>query len=671
MGSFPGTSEIVEADEEPSSSQRGKGIYQPHSGLSVRDRDQKLPVLQLGYKDSLEDDINKLFDAINLKTSKGLSLSHQAGSSPMNRNASKKPITMGMPRSPGIGSSEPVTLKQALRELSLTKASEMAAMKRLSKMTSSPGASEAGRIKTLYNSVVLEASKSGPLSVDGRGNMVEISLVPEESLTNALDKMPERLQMSKMKSPNQSVDSSPRFAATENVKRTIPVPSESTYTTKKVGILSVRSKLVQKEKPSSEPSPSCSDHGGDILELVEDVTATTQNICGATPKRNEGISAPSKVGTQTIKSVLVDKENRTSEPSPSSSYHGGKSVELVENLPVSTKLRNKPSALKAGQKVRLHAVSSSSSLVGGSRVSKLSRNNPRLVRSVSRNKNKRKVKQDLSSATSTSGGFKEADTKLDPSTSQLVCERCQCTLKNTNKKSSQISLAPQSSSFNSEVNSTAVRSYANKPGVSSDGRTRSGAPVMKVKKNAKSREQAEFSQSSQGEYSSSTTMSDESNLSGSSCGNRPHMSKDVRWEAIRACMQDGVLGLDQFNLLKKLGCGDIGTVYLAELIGTNCLFAIKVMDNEFLSRRKKMPRAQTEREILRMLDHPFLPTLYAQFTSDNLSCLVMEYCPGGDLHVLRQKQPGRNYSEAAARYKSIRTLNVSLDAVVIYQIQSL
>ncbi|KAJ1379498.1 Serine-threonine/tyrosine-protein kinase, catalytic domain [Sesbania bispinosa] len=55
------------------------------------------------------------------------------------------------------------------------------------------------------------------------------------------------------------------------------------------------------------------------------------------------------------------------------------------------------------------------------------------------------------------------------------------------------------------------------------------------------------------------------------------------------------------------------------------------MDNEFLARRKKMPRAQTEREILRMLDHPFLPTLYAQFTSDNLSCLAMEYCPGGDL----------------------------------------
>ncbi|KAG0481037.1 hypothetical protein HPP92_011605 [Vanilla planifolia] len=62
-----------------------------------------------------------------------------------------------------------------------------------------------------------------------------------------------------------------------------------------------------------------------------------------------------------------------------------------------------------------------------------------------------------------------------------------------------------------------------------------------------------------------------------------------------------------------------------------------------------MLRAQSEREMLQMLDHPFLPTLYAHFT-ENLSCLVMEYCPCGDLHVQRQKQPGRRLSEPASRF---------------------
>ncbi|KAL2533570.1 Serine/threonine-protein kinase KIPK [Abeliophyllum distichum] len=181
-----------------------------------------------------------------------------------------------------------------------------------------------------------------------------------------------------------------------------------------------------------------------------------------------------------------------------------------------------------------------------------------------------------------------------------------------------------------------------------------GAPV-ETNTISKSRDKGNFSQSSKSsicDFSSSTTsVSEESSLSGSSCSSRPHMSKDLRWASInRVRKQYGFLNLSHFNLLKKLGSGDIGTVYLAELIETKCMFAIKVMDNEFLAKRKKMPRAQTEREILRMLDHPFLPTLYAQFTSNNLSCLVMEFCPGGDLHVLRQKQSDRYFSEEAARF---------------------
>ncbi|CAM8946544.1 unnamed protein product [Rhodiola kirilowii] len=97
----------------------------------------------------------------------------------------------------------------------------------------------------------------------------------------------------------------------------------------------------------------------------------------------------------------------------------------------------------------------------------------------------------------------------------------------------------------------------------------------------------------------------------------------------------------------------------------NCPFAIKVMDIEYLAKRKKFPLAPAEREILRMLDYPFLPTLYGQFTSENLSCLVMEYCPGGDLHVLRQKQSNRNFPEQSAMYfVAYRVYNLTLVVIV-------
>ncbi|KAM7495659.1 hypothetical protein LguiB_030268 [Lonicera macranthoides] len=152
--------------------------------------------------------------------------------------------------------------------------------------------------------------------------------------------------------------------------------------------------------------------------------------------------------------------------------------------------------------------------------------------------------------------------------------------------------------------------------------------------------------------STSTDISDESSCSSfSSSVSKPHKANDSRWEAIQAVRsKDGVLGLSHFRLLTRLGCGDIGSVYLSELSSTKSYFAMKVMDKALLASRKKLLRAQTEREILQSLDHPFLPTLYTHFETDKFSCLVMEFCPGGDLHTLRQRQPGKHFSEQAVKF---------------------
>ncbi|RWW29349.1 hypothetical protein GW17_00006128 [Ensete ventricosum] len=168
---------------------------------------------------------------------------------------------------------------------------------------------------------------------------------------------------------------------------------------------------------------------------------------------------------------------------------------------------------------------------------------------------------------------------------------------------------------------------------------------------AKVNNQVESGKNSTCRASASSDVSDESSgCSISSTINKPHKANDSRWEAIQVIRaRDGVLGLGHFRLLKRLGSGDIGTVYLSELAGTKCYFAMKVMDKISLASRRKLLRAQMEREILQCLDHPFLPTLYTHFESEKFSCLVMEYCPGGDLHTLRQRQPGKYFSEQAVK----------------------
>eukprot|EP00250_Pteridium_aquilinum_P018034 c23907_g3_i2 orf=833-2524(+) len=175
-------------------------------------------------------------------------------------------------------------------------------------------------------------------------------------------------------------------------------------------------------------------------------------------------------------------------------------------------------------------------------------------------------------------------------------------------------------------------------------------------------ENAEYGETSQCSISQASTcsgMSDGTQSSANVSGavNKPHKGNDLRWEAIQAvCAREGSLGFDHFRLLKRLGCGDIGSVYLAELKGSNCFFAMKVMDKAALASRKKLLRAETEREILQLLDHPFLPTLYTHFETDKFTCLVMEFCSGGDLHTLRQRQPGKHFSEQSARFYASEVL---------------
>ncbi|KAF2283363.1 hypothetical protein GH714_003556 [Hevea brasiliensis] len=75
------------------------------------------------------------------------------------------------------------------------------------------------------------------------------------------------------------------------------------------------------------------------------------------------------------------------------------------------------------------------------------------------------------------------------------------------------------------------------------------------------------------------------------------------------------IGLKHFRPIKPLGSGDTGSVHLVELCGTGQFFAMKAMDKNVMLNRNKVHRACAEREILDMLDHPFLPALYASFQS--------------------------------------------------------
>ncbi|KAL8142285.1 hypothetical protein V2J09_015317 [Rumex salicifolius] len=145
--------------------------------------------------------------------------------------------------------------------------------------------------------------------------------------------------------------------------------------------------------------------------------------------------------------------------------------------------------------------------------------------------------------------------------------------------------------------------------------------------------------------------------------NRPHRRHDPHWSTINAASNlspDGHLHLRHLKLLRRLGAGDLGRVFLCRIRDYHqnadaAHFALKVIDRDSLS-SKKLSHADTEARILSVLDHPFLPTLYAHINASHYTCLLIDYCPGGDLNSLLRRQPRGRFSLSAVRFYAAEIL---------------
>ncbi|MBA3697815.1 MAG: serine/threonine protein kinase [Planctomycetes bacterium] len=89
-----------------------------------------------------------------------------------------------------------------------------------------------------------------------------------------------------------------------------------------------------------------------------------------------------------------------------------------------------------------------------------------------------------------------------------------------------------------------------------------------------------------------------------------------------------------YHLLKKLGAGGMGTVFLAKQAGTDQILAIKTI----ISRLKEDPdfvdRFHRESKVLAGLDHPHIAKVIESGDSGNTCFMAMEYVEGPNLATL-------------------------------------
>lgn len=96
--------------------------------------------------------------------------------------------------------------------------------------------------------------------------------------------------------------------------------------------------------------------------------------------------------------------------------------------------------------------------------------------------------------------------------------------------------------------------------------------------------------------------------------------------------------LDDFKVLRCIGEGAFGEVYLVKNYFNNKHYALKSIDKVFLAKQKKEHHVYNEKLILQHLDSNLVVKLHATFQDDKKLYFLMENVANGEMaKYLRQK----------------------------------
>ena len=95
------------------------------------------------------------------------------------------------------------------------------------------------------------------------------------------------------------------------------------------------------------------------------------------------------------------------------------------------------------------------------------------------------------------------------------------------------------------------------------------------------------------------------------------------------------IDLKKFKILSLLGVGGFGTVFKVRHILTDKIYAMKVMNKNYIIQKKYLHYVVSEFEIMKTLaGFPFILDIHYCFQTANYLYLIIDYCPNGDFTKL-------------------------------------
>ena len=105
--------------------------------------------------------------------------------------------------------------------------------------------------------------------------------------------------------------------------------------------------------------------------------------------------------------------------------------------------------------------------------------------------------------------------------------------------------------------------------------------------------------------------------------------------------------IKDFEILKELGCGSFGRVFLARHIKTKVLYAIKAIDKQNKTNIEEKPYFRRELEVMYKIHHPNVVKLFGHFEDNKYCYFIMEYISKGNVYNLLTKDKKKPLSPKA------------------------
>ena len=120
------------------------------------------------------------------------------------------------------------------------------------------------------------------------------------------------------------------------------------------------------------------------------------------------------------------------------------------------------------------------------------------------------------------------------------------------------------------------------------------------------------------------------------------------------------IDLKKFKILSLLGVGGFGTVFKVRHILTDKIYAMKVMNKNYIIQKKYLHYVVSEYEIMKTLaGFPFILDLHYCFQTANYLYLIIDYCPNGDFTKLESlNNPKLFFAEVILAFEYIHNKNI-------------